>query len=116
MACTSKSIMRESSRMVTYVHKCVIHFCAVWFGVFLQEAFLLIMYSPSLQMSMTPYVGFAAGACRSTRNLSFVAWVIYDPHGELIDLQGICLGHTNNNIAEYVVVIELLSVAIALDI
>ena len=40
-------------------------------------------------MSITPYVGFADGASRSTKNLSSAAWVIYDPASELIDLQGI---------------------------
>lgn len=67
-------------------------------------------------MSGTPYVGFADGACRSTRNLSSAAWVIYDPHGELVDLQGVCLGCTTNNVAEYSVVIELLTEDINLDI
>ena len=67
-------------------------------------------------MSGAPYVGFADGACRSTRNLSSVAWVIYDPHGELIDLQGVCLGRTTNNVAEYSAVIELLAEAINLGI
>ena len=47
-----------------------------------------------------PYVGFVDGAYRSTRNLSSVAWVIYDPHGELVDLQGVCLGCTTNNVVE----------------
>ena len=67
-------------------------------------------------MSGAPYIGFADGACRSTRNLSSAAWVIYDPHGELIDLQGVCLGCTTNNVAEYSVVIELLAEAIYLGI
>ena len=67
-------------------------------------------------MSDAPYVGFADGACRSTRNMSSVAWVIYDPHGELIDLQGVCLGCTTNNVAEYCAVIELLAEAINLGI
>ena len=67
-------------------------------------------------MSGTPYVGFADGACRSTRNLSSAAWVIYDPHGELIDLQGVCLGRTTNNVAEYGAVIELLAKAVNLGI
>ena len=67
-------------------------------------------------MSDAPYVGFADGACRSTRNLSSTAWVIYDPHGELIDLQGVCLGRTTNNVAEYCAVIEILVEAINLDI
>jgi len=67
-------------------------------------------------MSNTPYVGFADGTCRSTCNLSSAAWVIYDPHGELIDLQGVCLGHTTNNVVEYSVVIELLVEAVDLGI
>lgn len=65
---------------------------------------------------MTPHIGFVDGVCCSTQKLSSVAWDIYDPHGELIDLQGICLGRTTNNIVEYNAVIELLSEAIALDI
>ena len=69
-----------------------------------------------IQMSLTPYVGFADGASRSTRNLSSTAWVIYDPAGELIDLQGICLGRTTNNIVEYSAIIELLTEAINLGI
>ena len=65
-------------------------------------------------MSVTPHIGFTDGACRSTRNLSSAAWDIYDPNGELIDVQGICLGRTTNNIAKYSVIIELLSEAISL--
>ena len=42
--------------------------------------------------------------------------MIYDPHGELIDIQGVCLGCTMNNVAEYSAVIELLSEAINLGI
>ena len=67
-------------------------------------------------MSDAPYVGFADGACHSTRNLSSVAWVIYDPHGKLIDFQGVCLGRTTNNVTEYCAVIELLAEAINLGI
>ena len=69
-----------------------------------------------VQMSITPYISFADGASRSTRNLSSTAWVIYDLAGELIDLQGICLGWTTNNVAEYSAVIELLTEAINLCI
>jgi ribonuclease HI len=58
-------------------------------------------------MSSSHYIGFADGACRSTQNLSSAAWVLYDPNGELINLQGICLGRTTNNIVEYSAVIEL---------
>ena len=45
-----------------------------------------------------------------------MAWVIYDPHDELVDLQGVYLGCTTNNVIEYSVVIELLTEAINLDI
>ena len=67
-----------------------------------------------VQMSGAPYIGFANGACCSTRNLSSAAWVIYDPHGELIGLQGVYLGCTTNHVAEYSAVIELLAEAINL--
>ena len=67
-------------------------------------------------MSASPHVGFTDGAFRSTQNLSSSAWAIYDPNSELIDLQGICLGCTTKNIAEYSAVIELLLEAIALGI
>ncbi len=65
---------------------------------------------------MTLHIIFVDGACRSTQNLSSVAWAIYDPHGDLIDLQGICLGCTTIKFSKYSAVIELLSEAISLDI
>jgi len=68
------------------------------------------------QMSRLPYVGFGDGASRSTCNLSSVAWVIYNPQGELVDIQGVCLGCTTNNVAKYSAVIELLVEAINLGI
>ena len=67
-------------------------------------------------MSGTPYIGFADGAYRSTHNLSSATWVIYDSHGELVDLQGVCLGCTTSNVAKYSDVIELLTEAINIDI
>ena len=67
-------------------------------------------------MSATPHVHFSNGACHSTQNLSSTAWAIYDPNGELIDLQGIFLGRTTNNIVEYSAVNKLFSKAIALGI
>ena len=78
--------------------------------------FLLIGSCLFVQMSITPYVGFADGASRSTRNFSSTVWVIYDPVGELIELQGICLGRTTKNVVEYSVVLELLTEAINLGI
>ena len=69
-----------------------------------------------MQMSIAPYVSFTNRASYSTRNLSSAAWVIYDPNGEFIDLQSICLGWTTNNVAKYSAIIELLTEAISLDI
>lgn len=67
-------------------------------------------------MSSNHYVSIADGACHSTRNLSFIALASYDSNGELVKLQGICLGWTTNNHIEYSAVIELLSKAISLGI
>ena len=69
-----------------------------------------------MQMSISPYVSFTDGASRNTMNLSSVAWVIYDPIGELINLQGICLGQTKNNVAKYSAFLELLTEAVNLGI
>jgi len=69
-----------------------------------------------VQMSITPFVSFVDSASRSIKNLSSAAWVIYNPAGELIDLQGVCLGRTTNNIAEYSAVLELLTEAVNLGI
>ena len=49
-------------------------------------------------------------------NLSSATWEIYDPNGELVNLQVICLGHTTNNFTEYSSVIELFSRAISVGI
>ena len=64
-----------------------------------------------LQMSesLEPFVGYTDGASRSTQNLFFAAWTIFDPSGELVSFQGIC-------IVEYSALIELLFDAISLGI
>ena len=67
-------------------------FLFFWLGVLCEQFLLLIMLLLIVQMFVTPYVGFTDGASRNTCNLSSVAWVIYNPDGELIDLQGIRLG------------------------
>jgi ribonuclease HI len=63
-----------------------------------------------------PYIGFADGTSRSTRNLASTAWAIYAPTNELISLRGICLGRATKNIVEYSIIIELLVDAISLGI
>ena len=70
------------------------------------------------QMStpLQTYIGFADGTCRSTPNISSVAWVIYSPSDELVSMHGVSLGQTTNNIVEYSAVIELLSESISFGI
>ena len=87
----------------------------LWFDV-LCELFSAYWVLFAMQIYISPYVGFADGAFRSTKNLSSEAWVIYDPDGELINLQGIFLGPTTNNVAEYSAVLELLTKAFNLGI
>ena len=58
------------------------------------------------------FVGYADGASHSSRNLSSTAWAIFYPSGELVSFRGVCIGRSTNNIAEYSVLIELLSDAI----
>ena len=60
--------------------------------------------------------GFVDGASRYTRNLASIAWVIYSPTNELLSLGRIYLGHATNNVAEYCVVIRLLTEAISSSI
>lgn len=76
---------------------------------------ILILFTFGLQMfaSLEPYIGYADGASCSTHNLSFAAWAIYDPNGELVSLQGICISLSTNNITEYITMIELLSNSIS---
>jgi hypothetical protein len=59
------------------------------------------------------YLGFVDGASCHTQNLAFAAWVVYSPEGLLVSSEGICLGPSMNNVAEYSIVIELLRVAIS---
>ena len=69
-----------------------------------------------MSTSLQTYIGFADGACHSTRNISSAAWVIYSPTDELVSMHGVSLDQTTNNIAEYSVVIELLSESISFGI
>ena len=62
--------------------------------------------------SFEPFFGYADGVSRSTKNISSAAWAIFTLNGELVGFQRICIGHSTNNIAEYSMLIELLSDAI----
>ena len=121
MGFISKNIVHESRHSLFFVHMyafsnvlCV-RVCLVFISVCRHDCRLLCLLLLE-QMSGSPYVGFADGASRSTRNFSSAAWVIYDPHGELVDIKGVCLGCTINNVAEYSAIIELLAEVINLGI
>jgi ribonuclease HI len=62
------------------------------------------------------FVGYVDGASRHTRRLASVAWVIFTPQGQLLSSEGIFLGDTTNNVAEYSAVIEFLRDALSLGI
>ena len=65
---------------------------------------------------MNSFIGFADGAHRYTLNLAFAAWVLYSPTCELVSLGGILLGPSTNKLAEYQVVVALLTEALANDV
>ena len=69
-----------------------------------------------MSTSLQTYIGFSDGACRSARNISSAAWVIYSPSDELVSMHGVSLSQTTNKIAEYSAVIELLSESISFGI
>jgi ribonuclease HI len=78
-----------------------------------------LMYLSSLwKMSSEPevFIGYADGARRHTRRLASTTWVIFTPRGQLLSSEGICLGDTTNNVAEYSEVIEFLHDALSFGI
>ena len=98
----------------------------IWFDVFFSfyacvlfhHRFLILLSAFDEQMwaFYSIYYGFVDGASRYTHNLASVSWVVYSPTNELLSLGRIYLGHTTNNVAEYHVVIGLLTEAIYLSI
>jgi ribonuclease HI len=61
------------------------------------------------------YFGFVDGTSRHTQNIASTAWVIYHS-GELVTSGGIFLGYVTNNVAEYHIVIRLLTKSSSLGI
>ena len=58
------------------------------------------------------HIGYADSASRWTQNLASAAWALYTPSHILLHSNGIFLGPTTNNQAEYDVIISLLTKAI----
>ena len=59
-------------------------------------------------LSLALFIRFVDGVSRHTYNLASATWVIYSPSGHLVSSGGACLGPATNNVAEYMVFIELL--------
>ena len=62
------------------------------------------------------FYGFTDGAYHHTLNLTSAAWVLYSPGEDLVSLGAVCIGPDTNNIAEYEVVISLLTEAASQDV
>jgi ribonuclease HI len=62
-------------------------------------------------MTSTPpfYIGYVDGMNRSSQNVFSAAWVIFSLSNEFLDSKGIFLGRATNNLAEYEVVIALMT-------
>ena len=66
------------------------------------------MYPPS-----TPYIGFADGASRYSRNLALAGWAIFTPLYSIVLSNSVCIGTATNNQAEYDAMRGLLSNALS---
>ena len=111
----------RSTMLRLSMHKCLYFYCTILLCVFhylvlTTNCLPCVVLGFQMSTSSLPYIGFADGASRSTRNLASSAWTIYAPTNELISLHSVCLGHATNNITKYNAVIELLTDAISLGI
>ena len=65
---------------------------------------------------MTTFTSFLDSANRYTLNLGSTAWVLYSPTDDLVSSGGVCLGPSTKNLAEYHIVIGLLTEALDNDV
>jgi ribonuclease HI len=99
------------------MYTCVV--CFSFLSVFsLSQTFSSYIIWFTWQMSSIPqfYLGYADGANRSSRHAASAAWIIFIPSNELVDAGSIFLGRATNNLAEYEVVISLMTNASTLGI
>lgn len=66
--------------------------------------------------SLSPYVIYVDGSSHYARHIASATWVLYTHDLELLSSRGSFLGHTTNNIFEYMFVIELFMEIIYLEI
>src|ERR1700733_13589096 len=93
--------------------------CIMYICTYIIERFVMsTLFGLLLQVLMDAlvYFGFVDGASRHTRNLASATWVLYYPIGQLMVSKGVCIGPASNNMAEYTVIINLLSEAISYEI
>ena len=68
---------------------------------------------PILQdLPSPPFIGYADGASRYSRNLASAGWTIFTPLHTLVLPNGVCIGTATNNQAEYDAVRGLLADAL----
>ena len=73
----------------------------------------LVMQMSSLPL---PYVAYKNGGSCHTWHIASTSWVIYTPESELLCFEGVFLGSTTDNIAEYMSIISILTEASSQDI
>jgi ribonuclease HI len=115
---TLRSTMHRTSSMrdlYTFVFLvwCVFFSCVHEF--FLSHSYCVLCLHAHMTSSFPIFIGFADGASRHTQNIASTAWVIYHSN-ELVSSGGIFLGSSTNNMAEYHVVVKILTEASSLGI
>ena len=63
----------------------------------------------SQDLPSPPYIGYADGASRYSRNLALAGWAIFTPLHALVLSNGVCIGTATNNQTEYDAVRGLLA-------
>jgi hypothetical protein len=76
--------------------------------LFVSVFFMLLLLDWKMSLEYSAYIGFVDGTIPHTQNLSFTAWVIYLPLGQVVASGGAFLGPKTNNVAKYSAMIELL--------
>ena len=97
---------------------CILSNFLVCFCIFNMDFSLLsILFIPCFgYVDRMAFYSFVDGACRHTLSLASAAWVLYSLDHGLISLGVVCISSTTKNVAEYPVVIGLLTEAASWDI
>jgi ribonuclease HI len=115
---TLKSTMHRTSSIhalytIVFLVWCVFFFCVL--KLFLSHLYHVFCFHAQMTSSFPIFVGFADGTSRHTQNVASTAWVIYHSD-ELVSSRGIWLGLETKNMAEYHIVIKILTEASSLGV